>query len=330
MVYIETNSLDIHTNLSTEYYIATESDILKKSDDGTAFVFWYTTPTLVIGRFQNLYQEINVEYAREHNLNIARRMSGGGTMYMDEGGWQFAFITDRSNIKISFAEFLAPIVSALASLGISAEFSGRNDILIDGKKVSGNSQYKLGNVTVHHGTLLFDTDLEKIVKATTVSDYKIISKGIKSVRERVTNISDHMKIKCSHEEFKELMVRHILKDGTRYTLSDSDKARIEEIADVKFRSRDIVYGTSPKFSISKTAHFKGGTVEMYFDVKKGRIEDCLIQGDFFSAAEPEKLKNALCGCLYEYTAICSALINAGLDGAIYDVTTEELAGLMTE
>ena len=330
MIYVETNSLDIHTNLSTEYYIATESGLLQKTDDRTVFVFWHTTPTLVIGRFQNLYQEINVAYARENNLKIARRMSGGGTMYMDEGGWEFAFIQETDNIKISFTEFLTPIVSALASLGIKAEFSGRNDILIDGKKISGNSQYKLGNITVHHGTLLFNTDLEKIVRSTTVADYKIVSKGIKSVRERVTNIADHMKVQVSHEEFKELMVQHILKDGQRYTLTDAEKARIEEIADEKFRSRDVVYGASPKFSITKTAHFAGGTVEMQFDVKKGKITDCMIRGDFFSTAEPEQLHDALCGCLYEYGAICEAIKAHGLDGAIYNVTTDELAKLMTE
>lgn len=328
MIYIETGSKSIYTNLATEYFIATESDILEKTGEDSAFLFWTTTPTLVVGKYQNVYEEVNLTYARENGLNIVRRMSGGGTMYMDEGGWQFSFITADNSDGISFAEFLEPILSALASLGVKAEFSGRNDILIDGRKVSGNSQYKLGGKTVHHGTLLFATDPERIVRSTTVADYKIISKGIKSVRERVTNISDHISDDISTEKFKDLMIDHILGDGKRHILSHTEQKRIAEIAAEKFADKDAIFGASPKFSIVKNAHLKGGMIEMSFDVKKGIITDCAVKGDFFSDATPEMWHDTLCGCMYEYDAVKSAIEKAGI--SILDISSDEIAKLITE
>ena len=328
MIYVETGTNDIFRNLATEYFFAAESDIWERTDEDAVFLFWTTTPTVVVGKYQNVYEEVNLEYVRENKINLIRRMSGGGTMYMDEGGFSFTFITRNDDGGISFAEFLEPVIAALASIGVRAEFTGRNDITIDGKKVSGNSQYKLGGRTVHHGTLLYDTDPERIVRSTTVADIKIISKGIKSVRERVTNIKEHMQTPVTTAEFKELMIDHILSGGKRVSLTEAEINRICEIADEKFRNDDAVYGASPKFSITKTRKTDGGIVEMSFDVKKGHITDCAVRGDFFSTAAPEAWHDALCGCMYERNAIEKAIKAAGLE--MYGVTADELARLMTE
>ena len=330
ILYVETGTNDVYENLAAEYYIATESDFHEKTGCDTVFLFWNTTPTLVVGKFQNVYEEVNLPYAREHKINIIRRLSGGGTVYYDEGGFEFSFISNSKHIAIDFSEYMKPVVDALISLGLDAALSGRNDILIGGRKISGNAQYKTDGMTVHHGTLLFDVDPEKIVRSTQVADYKIIAKGIKSVRERVTNISEHLEKPLTPAQFKEHMISSIVRDGMRYEFTPSERERIEEIANEKFRSWDCIYGKEPKFSITKTAHFAGGHVQLSFDVEKGCIRDCAIHGDFFATADAESFKKALCGCKHEKSAIVQALEKAGLGNAFYNISAEEIATAMTE
>ena len=180
MIYIDTHSTDVFYNFGVEYYFSRH----KKLDDDV-FLIWRTTPTLMIGKFQNTLEEIDASYARERGITIVRRLSGGGTIYTDMGGWQFSYITKTCGIEIEFERFIAPIVDILRSLGLNAALTGRNDITVDGKKVSGNTQYKLGETTVHHGSLLFSTDLGEMARASTPNPYKITSKAISSVRERV-------------------------------------------------------------------------------------------------------------------------------------------------
>ena len=158
-------------------------------------------------------------------------MSGGGTIYTDMGGWQFTFIQHKEAGEIEFSQYIAPVIDALGEMGVSAAFNGRNDLTIDGKKFSGNAQYRLGDCIVHHGSLLFDTDIEQMVASTTVDSYKITSKSIKSVRDRVTNISEHLPSPMDAETFKETMVRHIMNGSpAAYTVTPEDDARIREIA----------------------------------------------------------------------------------------------------
>ena len=189
MIYIETGSTDVYYNFGLENYFATE----KRLPD-TVFLFWRTTPTLMVGKYQNILEEINKPYADAHGIHLVRRMSGGGTIYTDLGGWQFTFIQHKEAGEIEFGQYIAPVIDALREMGVSASFNGRNDLTIDGKKFSGNAQYRLGDCIVHHGSLLFDTDIEQMVASTTVDSYKIISKSIKSVRDRVTNISEHLPV----------------------------------------------------------------------------------------------------------------------------------------
>ena len=205
MIYIETNSTDVYYNFGLENYFTVE----KRLPD-TVFLFWRTTPTLMVGKYQNVMEEINKPYADAHGIKIVRRMSGGGTIYTDLGGWQFSFIQHRDAEQIEFEEYIAPVIDALKELGVAAAFNGRNDLTIDGKKFSGNAQYRLEDCIVHHGSLLFDTNIRQMVESTTVDSYKILSKSIKSVRDRVTNIAEHLPVPMEPEEFKTCMVRHIM------------------------------------------------------------------------------------------------------------------------
>lgn len=222
MIYIETGSTDVYYNFGLEHYFATE----KRLPD-TVFLFWRTTPTLMVGKYQNILEEINKPYADAHGIHLVRRMSGGGTIYTDLGGWQFTFIEHSPDQQIEFAQYIGPVVDAVRELGADASFNGRNDLLIDGKKFSGNAQYRLGDCIVHHGSLLYDTNIEQMVASTTVDPYKILSKSIKSVRDRVTNISEHLPRKLSVEEFKSCMVRHLMRGSTdTYAVTPEDDARI--------------------------------------------------------------------------------------------------------
>ena len=321
MIYVETGSTDPYYNFGLEYWLITE----KCLEDDTVFLFWRTEPTLMIGKYQNPYEEINLDYARAHHINIVRRMSGGGTIYTDMGGWQFTFITRGDGKNISFSEYILPVIDALHHLGVTeAGFNGRNDLVIGGRKFSGNAQYMHGGYTLHHGSLLYDTDIEQMVASTTVDPYKIISKSIKSVRDRVTNISEHLPEPVSPEDFKQLMVSHIMHGSDKtYVPTPEEQARIRAIGEEKFHSHQAIFGASPKYSIVRTGRFEGGKMEFHISVVKGRIADITVSGDFFGTVEAGDFAAVLKGCDYERGAVEAALEK--LPGTVYKVTAQEMA-----
>lgn len=324
MIYIETNSTDVYYNFGLEYYFTAEKRLPEP-----VFLFWRTTPTLMVGKYQNVVEEIDRDYAAKHDIRIVRRMSGGGTIYTDMGGWQFTFITDDDAEEIEFHRYIAPVIDALKELGVEASFNGRNDLVIDGRKFSGNAQYRLAGRVVHHGSLLFDTNIEQMVASTTVDDYKILSKSIKSVRERVTNIAEHLREPMDPETFKECMVRHITGGEKTYEVTPEDDARIRVLAAEKFAAWECIYGKNPKFNIEKIGRFAGGKTHFRIFVKGGIIQEAAVSGDFFSAMPEGALSKALAGCRYEYEEVLNALREGGIEGAIYKISAGEMAELIT-
>lgn len=326
MIYIETGSNDVYFNFGVEYYFTAVKQL-----DEPVFLFWQTQPTLMLGKYQNTLEEINQNYAQEHDIRVVRRMSGGGTIYTDPGGFQFTFINYGDNSGIHFQEYIAPVIDALRALGVPAEFNGRNDLLIGGRKFSGNAQYKLAGNTVHHGSLLFDTDIKQMVKSTTADEYKIVSKGIKSVRERVTNIREHLQEPITPEQFKKHMIACIMgKDPRQYRLTEEDRRAIAQIADERFRSWESIYGADPKFSIVKTGRFAGGKMTFSIDVKEGQITAAQVSGDFFGTERASALGTALIGCRYERQAVADALMRKSFRDAVYGVTVEEMAAVIAD
>jgi lipoate-protein ligase A len=325
MIYIETGSTDVYYNFGLEYYFTVE----KRLSD-TVFLFWQTTPTLMVGKYQNVLEEINKPYADEHNIKIVRRMSGGGTIYTDMGGWQFTFIQQAGGHQIEFQQYIAPVIDALRELGVNAGFNGRNDLTIDGRKFSGNAQYRLEGATVHHGSLLFDTDIEQMVASTTVDSYKITSKSIKSVRDRVTNIAEHLPAPMAPEDFKRCMVRHITGGGTVYEVTPEDDARIRQLADEKFRSWESIYGADPKFNVERTRRFEGGKMQFKIDVRKGVIQSAAVYGDFFATVDADTICSALAGCRYERSAVLDALRRSNIDGTVYRISAQEMAAAIVD
>ena len=321
IVYVDINSFSPYINFALEYYLIFEKKLPYKS----VFLFWQTEPTLMLGKYQNVYEEINLDYVKEHNMNVVRRITGGGTIFTDLGGFQFSFINYDSDKPISFTRYITPIINALNKLGVNASFNGRNDVVIDNKKFSGNAQFKHKNITLHHGSILYDTNIEQMVKSTTVDNYKIISKSIKSVRDRVTNIKDHLKTPLSIKQFKDEMVSSILGDKNNiYSLTDEDIKRINEIAKEKFDNRKIIYSDNPKFKISKVSRFDGGKVEICLDVVHGKIKDIAIFGDFFASFDTLDFKNNLIGCEYEKESLRYALLKFLDKNSIYKISIDDL------
>ena len=326
MIYIETGSTDIFYNLATEYYYAA----MKPLED-TAFLLWRCGPTLVVGKFQNTLEEIRLDYAREHGINVARRLSGGGTVYFDMGGWEFTFIERDGREAISFQRYTRPILEALRSLGVPADFNGRNDLLIDGRKFSGNSQYKLPGCTVHHGTLMFDVDIAQMVASTSVSDEKILTKSIRSVRERVTNIADHLPRPMDAEAFKEHLIAHVVGEGgARLEPGPADRAEIERFAREKLATWEWRFGRNPKFSIQRAGRFPGGRIEFQLEVKKGEITQAAVSGDFFAGEKADGLAEALIGCRYDREALRQRLAERGFDGVVYGITIDDMAATIVD
>ncbi|MGM9662045.1 MAG: lipoate--protein ligase [Oscillospiraceae bacterium] len=324
MIYIETGSSDAFFNFGLEYYFTAVKQLSEP-----VFLFWRTQPTLMVGKYQNTLEEIDQAYAEAHGIQVVRRMSGGGTIYTDPGGWQFTFIEYGDGGEIHFQEFISPVVEALRALGVPAEFNGRNDLLIEGKKFSGNAQYKLAGNTVHHGSLLFATDIEQMVRSTTVDDYKIVSKSIKSVRDRVTNISEHLPRPISAEEFKRHMISYIMRGSEkRYELTEEDKRECQRLADEYFRPWERRYGANPKCSLTKTGRFAGGKIEFRLDIRRGEIAAAHVSGDFFGTAQADGLADALIGCRFEREAVRQALLERGMDEAVYGITAENMVETM--
>lgn len=302
MLYIDLNTTNVYDNFGLEYFLATEHNLAEP-----IFLFWRTSPTVMLGRYQNLYEEVNLPYIEEKGIKLVRRYSGGGCIYTDLGGWQYTFIQESSSQEIEFAHFIKPVVGALGSLGLDVGFSGRNDLLLDGKKISGTAQYKLGDRTVHHGSLLFATDITEMVKATSPDPYKIESKGIKSVRDRVTNIQDYLERPISPEAFKKLMVEAILGEGSHYQLNEDQAERARLLGQENFANAEAIYGRNPQFTAEKSRRLPGGRLTIRYEVKQGLITDIQFSGDFFATDRLPALEAAFLGHALDRQELDTAL-----------------------
>ncbi|NLN47618.1 MAG: lipoate--protein ligase [Clostridiales bacterium] len=297
MLYIKNESNNPYYNLAMEEYLFNLGD---KED---YLLLWINEPTIVVGKHQNTIEEINADYVREKHINVVRRITGGGAVYHDLGNLNYSLII-KNDYKgdYDFGKFTMPIVKALDKLGVKAEQSGRNDITIDGKKFSGNAQFISKGKLLHHGTLLFDSHMEKLVKALKVSEDKIASKGIKSVRSRVTNIKDYLKDDISIMKFKELLLQYMFDEDMDLRigqLSELDLAAIESLKIDKYLTWDWNYGQSPEFNIRKSKKFESGKVEALINVKSGIIENVKFYGDFFAKGDITDVEGKLKGQRYE-------------------------------
>ncbi|MCQ4795062.1 lipoate--protein ligase [Anaerofustis stercorihominis] len=328
MKYIKTRWNIPYYNMAFENYVMNNDDF---KDD---YVFFYIhSPSIIVGKHQNTIEEINSKYVKENDIIVARRNTGGGAVYHDEGNLNFSFITTKKEDEneIDFKKYTLPIINALKKLGVDAYLSGRNDILVDGKKISGNAQGLNKNKVLHHGTLMFNVDVESLVNSLNVSQMKIESKAIKSVKSRVLNIKDVLDIKMDIYQFKDFILDEIFSemDMEEYRLTDKDYENIEKLVKDKYGTWEFNYGYSPKFSIKNKKKFESsGLIEVMLDVKSGIIEDIKISGDYFSVKETDELEDMIKGFNYREDDIKSLLETIKLDDYITNIKNEEFISLL--
>ncbi|KUG02703.1 lipoate-protein ligase a [hydrocarbon metagenome] len=296
MISIINNSRDPYYNLALEEYVITEMP-----DGEDYFILWQNEPTIVVGRNQNTIEEINLAFVERRGIKVVRRMSGGGAVYHDHGNLNYTFVVQEEGRFHKFDVFTSYLIETLGKLGIQAENSGRNDITINGRKFSGNAQFKRGKRLLHHGTILFNSSLDVMVEALNVSPEKIISKGIKSVKSRVTNIKEHLSRPLDICEFKDLLYETVFaanSESSTYYLSDTDHKAISELRNSKYATWDWVFGSSPPFTIQKRGSFDWGNIDIRLSVNQGLITECKIYGDFFAAQDIEELEKIFVGLAY--------------------------------
>jgi lipoate-protein ligase A len=260
---------------SNPYFnLATEDYFLKNSNEELFFIY-INEPCIVVGKHQNLLSEINLQFVLNNNIKLVRRISGGGTVYQDFNNLNFSFIHNCPNPdKINFEKFTSPVLEALKDLGLDVEFSGRHDLLIESKKISGNAMHIFKSRVLSHGTLLFNSDLKLLSDALSNSPQKYLDKSIKSVRSKVTNIADYLSHPSSITTFTQNIFNNILsKSVNSYIepLSDSEVAAIRQIATEKYETWDWIYGYSPKYLFHNGFHLPDLTLEFEFHVEKGII-----------------------------------------------------------
>jgi len=294
--YIETKWDIPYYNFALEDYLLNEA----KEDD---YVFFYIhKPSIIVGKYQNTIEEINKDFIEENDISVARRLSGGGAVYHDHGNLNFSFVhkADKRDVN-NFKKFTKPVIDALIELGLDAHLSGRNDILIDDKKISGNAQYYTNGRLLHHGTLLYDSQMSNLVKSLKVRDLKIKSKGIKSVKSRVANISDFLNNQLPIEDFKEYLLKSFYqsRDIEKYELDDKAMNYIDKKVKEKYSTWEWNFGKSPDFEIQKIHKFPFGILDTRLDVRDGVISHCKIYGDYFSKKDIVHLENSLIGLKYD-------------------------------
>ena len=284
--------LCIHIKNRNPFFCLAAEEYLLKTFDDDIFMLWQSDDTVVVGKHQNALGEINYRFVRENNITVARRISGGGTVFHDKGNVNFSFIKNvKSPAEISFKQFTKPVVETLSKLGVVATTSGRNDLLIEGKKISGNAEHIFKNRVLHHGTLLYNSDLKNLGQAIKVVPGKYKSKAVQSNRSEVANISSFLKNKIDIKDFIHFLIEVQLenKENAFYKLNENDIQKIEILVNEKFKTRDWNFGYSPKYLFKNKVEIDGKTLSIELNVKRGIIEECKISGDYFSLKSSKKL-----------------------------------------
>ncbi len=327
----------VHNSSTNPYFnVALDSWLVREAPPADDYVMlWQNRPAVIIGRYQNTHEEVNLDYAEAHDVAIVRRMSGGGAVYHDLGNLNFSLVVATENRPFNdYQSFTRPVIEALARYGVKAELTGRNDVTLDGQKFSGNAQYRTSTRLLHHGTILFDVDLEAVPKVLTVRQDKIQSKGIKSVRSRVTNIRPYLPKAVTFDDFRAALLDAIGEHNGglagELTLTAERIARVETLVAERFGQWDWNFGQSPPFNYRGRERFAKGDVEVLVEVAGGRIQAITIYGDFLGDHDIEPLTDALNGVEYSRAALLKALDPLPIERFLGGITRDEFLKVLLD
>ncbi|HGD4340712.1 TPA: lipoate--protein ligase [Streptococcus agalactiae] len=323
MKYIVNTSNDPAYNVALEAYA-----FQKLTDIDEIFILWINEPAIIIGRHQNTIQEINKEFIDKNGIHVVRRLSGGGAVYHDLNNLNYTIISNNTQEgAFDFQTFSKPVIDTLAKLGVKAEFTGRNDLEINGQKIAGNAQAYYKGRMMHHGCLLFDVDMSVLGQALKVSKDKIESKGIKSVRARVTNIVDHLSDKITVQEFSDAILAQMKEEYPEmdeYVLSDAELSEIQAMRDNQFATWDWTYGKAPEYTIERGVRYPAGKITTYANVENSTIKSVKIFGDFFGVKPVDDIEKMLEGVRYDYKDVLAALKTVDTSQYFSRMTPEEI------
>lgn len=337
MYYVIMPSFDIRRNLATEQYLLNQ-----RTFDEPVVLFYIQQPCVIVGRNQNVRAEVDLAYAKKHQITITRRLSGGGAVYDDLGNLSFSFVVNAEHESFgNFKLFTQPIIDALHEMGATgAEISGRNDLLIEGKKFSGNAMYTKNKKMYSHGTLMLNVDLDEVSRVLTVSEKKLASKGTKSVRSRVTNLKPYLSEEyqdITTEAFRDRLLLHLFKANTieaiqpfEYQLTQQDEQAIDQLVEEIYGNDAWVFGEEPSFTIKREEKFKGGLIEANISVDKGKIQAITIYGDYFNQKDTKEIERLLTDVNYEREAIETVLSTVEIGQYFNNVSKEEVVQLLVD
>lgn len=287
------------------FYLAMEEYVARHlQEEGDCFFMWQVEPSVIFGRNQLIENEVNMDYCRAHHIQTYRRKSGGGCVYADMSNIMFSYITHDENVNFTFNRYINMVVLVLQQLGVNASTSGRNDVMIGNRKVSGNAFYHIPGRSIVHGTMLYDTNMQNMVGAITPTGKKLLSKGISSVRQRIALLKDY--IPQSLEEFKTFVRQRLCQDERLLDLHDVESIReIEK----EYLSDEFIYGNNPRYSIVRRQHINNvGEIEVRMEIKNNIIKAANIMGDYFVVGDTDRgILLPLRGCELTHSALTQAL-----------------------
>jgi lipoate---protein ligase len=321
MLIIKSPTNDPYFNIASEEYILDhfQEDV---------FLLYINNPSIIVGKYQNTIAQLNVDYIDKNKIKVVRRLTGGGAVFHDLGNINFAFLCQKDDAdEAGFERYTEPIIKYLNLLGVEAELKGRNDLVIGDKKFSGNARLTTSNKVLQHGTLLYSAKMNDLSQALKSDPLKFKDKAVKSIRSRVTNISDHLNDPLSCQEFENGLINFITSSYQKsklYIYNDSDTANISRLVDSKYSTWDWNFGSSPEYNFDKAIKTKGGILEIRLIVQKGIIQDIKLNGDFFTRFPVERLISAFKGCRHDVDAVKEVISCFKVEDYLVNINGDDL------